>query len=110
MVDAVAVTDWSPKAPLRTRRYYDMLYSYDGINIEHMPVGVTYRPLELAAVHSHIARLQREPQEPFQAFGTTGRRQRRGEYGDMMDEYYGDEYYMDEMYMDQMGGGMGRRR
>ena len=112
MVDAVVVNDWTAKMPLRSRNYYDMLYSYDGVTIEHMPVGASYRPTELAVVYTHINRLQREPQEEFQAFGTTGRRQRRGgEYGDMMDEYYGDEYYMDEMYMmDQMGGGMGRRR
>lgn len=109
IVDAVPVNDWSPRAPLRTRHYYDMLYSYDGINIEHMPVGVTYRPPELATVHSHIARLQKEPQEDFKSFGTSGRRQGRGDYGDMMDEY-GDEYYMDETYMDQTGGGAGRRR
>jgi hypothetical protein len=111
VVDAVPVNDWAPRAPLRTRHYYDMLYSYDGINIEHMPIGVTYRPPELAAVHSHIARLQKTPQEDFKSFGQGGRRQGVGEYGDMMmDEYYGDEYYGDEMYMDQMGGGMGRRR
>ena len=89
-----------------------MLYSFDGINIEHMPVGATYRPMVLSLVQSHITRLQRETQEPFKAFGTTDRRQRRGgggEFGEM-DGYYGDEYYMDEVnMMEQMGGG-GRRR
>jgi len=112
MVDAVVVNDWSAKMPLHSRKYYDMLYSFDGINIEHMPVGATYRPMVLSLVQSHITRLQRETQEPFKAFGTTDRRQRRGgggEFGEM-DGYYGDEYYMDEMnMMEQMGGG-GRRR
>ena len=86
-----------------------MLYSFDGVNIEHMPVGASFRPRELSLVHSEIARLQRETQEPFKAFGTTDRRQRRGgDFGEM-DGYY-DEYYMDDMsMMDQMGGG-GRRR
>ena len=110
LVDAVVVNDWSAKAPLRPRNYYNMLYSFDGITIEHMPVGITYRPTELATVHSHIARLQREPQEEFKAFGSSDRRQRMGGYGgDMMDEYYGDEYYMDEMYMMDQMGGPGRR-
>ncbi|OHB73960.1 MAG: hypothetical protein A2Z25_05585 [Planctomycetes bacterium RBG_16_55_9] len=87
-----------------------MLYSFDGVNIEHMPVGATYRPAELADVHSRISRLQRETQEPFKAFGTTDRRQRRGGYGEM-DEYMGDEYMMDEMYMmEGMGAAPGGRR
>lgn len=108
VVDAVVVNDWSTKAPLRSRNYYDMLYSYDGMNIEHMPVGASYRPAELVDIHSHIAKLQREPQEEFKAFGTSDRRQRMGGRGGDMDEYYGDEYYMDEMYMMEPGG-MGRR-
>lgn len=109
MVDAVVVNDWTAKTPLRSRNYFNMLYSYDGMNIEHMPVGASYRPVELASVYSLISRLQREPQKEFKSFGTTDRRQRRGGYGgDMMDEY-GDEYYMDEMYMMDQMGGMGRR-
>ena len=107
VVDAVAVNDWTPKAPLRSRNYYNMLYSFDGVNIEHMPVGMTYRPTELAKVYGLIARLEREPQEEFKAFGSTDRRQRMGGYGEM-DEYYGDEYYMEDMYMMDPGG-MGRR-
>jgi hypothetical protein len=103
VVDAVVVNDWTTKAPLRPRNYYNMLYSFDGTNIEHMPVGASYRPTELAKVHSLIARLQREPQEEFKTFGTSDRRQRMGGYGEM-DEYYGDEYYMDEMYMMDQGG------
>ncbi len=86
-----------------------MLYSFVGVNIEHMPVGASYRPVELASVHSLISRLEREPQKEFKSFGTSDRRQRRGGYGDMMMDEYGDEYYMDEMYMMDPMGGMGRR-
>jgi hypothetical protein len=109
MVDAVVVNDWSGKMPLHSRKYYDMLYSFDGVTIEHMPVGATYRPTALALVHSHITRMQRETQEPFKGFGTTDRRQRRGgDFGEMDGVY--DDYYMEDMYMmEQMGGG-GRRR
>jgi len=109
LVDAVVVNDWSAKPPLRQRNYYNMLYSYDGTTIEHMPVGVSYRPKVLTDVHSHIARLQREPQEEFKSFGTSDRRQRMGRYGGGMMDEYGDEYYMDEMYMMDQMGGMGRR-
>ena len=97
MVDAVVVNDWSGAPALRTRNYHDMLYSYDGVSIEHMPVGATYWEPQLQTVFSHIARKQREPHEPFKAFGTTGRQQRMG-----------DEYMGEEMYMEDMGGMSGR--
>jgi hypothetical protein len=106
MVDAVAVNDWSGQPTLRTRHYYDMLYSFDGITIEHMPASATYWEPDVQAVFSHIGRLQREPQQPFKTFGTTGRRQRMGGEYDQTGEY--DESMMEEMYYDDMGGGGGR--
>jgi hypothetical protein len=101
MVDAVVVNDWSGAPALRARNYHDMLYSYDGISIEHMPIGSTYWEPQLQSVFSHIARKQREPREPFKAFGTSSRQQRMG---DGMDEYYdmGNEMMMEDMPM--MGG------
>jgi len=108
VVDAVAVNDWSGDKSLRMRHYYDMLYSYDGINIRHMPVGSTYWPTELQSVYSQIGRLQREPQEPFKAFGSSSGRQRRGGLDQGM-EYYDDMMYEDTM-MEDMGGGFGGRR
>jgi hypothetical protein len=107
MVDAVVVNDWSGGTTLRTRRYYDLLYSFDGINIKHMPVGAKYWASDLQAVHSRIGRLEREPQEPFKSFGTGGRR-RGGRPGEM--DYEGMEMYDDLMYEDPMMEGMGGRR
>lgn len=104
MVDAAVVNDWSGGATLRARNYYDMLYSYDGASIEHMPVGSTYWEPKLQTIFTHIARKQREPHEEFKAFGTTSRRQGMG---DGMEEYYdmgGEEMLMEEYY--DMGGGM----
>jgi len=98
MVDAIIVNDWSGAPALRTRNYHDMLYSYDGVSIEHMPVGSTYWEPQLQAVFSHIARKQRESHEPFKAFGTGGRQQRMG---DGMQEYYD----MGEEMLYDMGGG-----
>jgi hypothetical protein len=105
-VDAVTINDWTGDKSLRMRHYYDMLYSYDGINIMHMPVGSTYWPSEVQFVYSMIGRLQREPQEPFKAFGTSDRR-RGGLDGGM--EYYDDMMYEDTMMMGDPGAGMGRR-
>ncbi len=107
LVDALVVNDWSSKAPLQSRNYYDMLYSYDGTNIQHMPVGASYRPAKLKAAYNTIAKLQREPQEDFKAFGSGNRKQRMGGYDDMMGDYGGD--YMGMYPMDSPGGGMGRR-
>ncbi|MFH1716019.1 MAG: hypothetical protein ABIF19_01600 [Planctomycetota bacterium] len=109
VVDAVAVNDWSGDKSLRMRHYYDMLYSYDGTNIRHMPVGSTYWPTELQSVYSLIGRLQREPQEPFKAFGSSSGRQRRGGLDQGM-EYYDDMGMYEDTMMEDMGGGFGGRR
>jgi hypothetical protein len=101
MVDAVAVSDWTTGRTMRARRYYDMLYSFDGIEINHMPVGRQNWPTSMATAFSAITRLEREEQEPFKAFGSGGskRRQGGGGYEDMMggeemmyEESYGDMY------------------
>ncbi len=98
MVDAVAVTDWSTGRTMRTRRYYELLYSFDGIGILHMPVGRPNWPTQLQTDFGTIARLQREPQEPFKAFGSGGSRRQGGMY----DEGYGDEMMYEEAYGEEM--------
>jgi hypothetical protein len=109
MVDAMAMHDWWGEKALRTRHYYDMLYSFDGTNIEHMPVGTAYWSRDMQSTFSYISRLAREPQEPFKGFNSSGRRRRsvrpgQGEYDDM--GVYDDMYDMG-MMMD--GVGRGRR-
>ena len=97
MVDAMSINDWWGDNNRRARQYYDMLYSYDGANIEHMPVGTTYWPKEMQTMFSHIAKLEREPQEPFKAFGATRRRGLRPGGDEGMGLY-------DEMGLYDMGG------
>ncbi len=94
MVDAVAVTDWTSGRTMRVRRYYDMLYSFDGINIKHMPIVRTNWSPERQKEFSIIARLEKEPLEPFKSFGSGGSKRRYGGYEDMMGEemMYGEEY------------------
>ena len=101
MVDAMSINDWWGDSDRRSRRYYDMLYSFDGTNIEHMPVGTTYWSKEMQSMFNHIAKLEREPHEEFKAFGTSRRRgglPGQGIYDDMglYDELgaYGDGYDM----------------
>ncbi len=106
MVDAMSINDWWGDKTLRTRHYYDMLYSFDGINIEHMSVGTTYWSKDMQTVFNEIARLEREPHEEFKAFGSGRRRGALPGQGD-----YDDMGLYDEMYdqMDYMGGGDRRR-
>jgi len=109
MVDAMPISDWFGTGTLRTRHYYDMLYSVDGINIEHMPVGTAYWSKNTQSVFNYIAKLEREPQEPFKDFGSGGRRRGRtgqGEYDDM--GLYDEMMYEQDMMMEGMGGGRGR--
>jgi hypothetical protein len=99
MVDAMPINDWWGDSDRRSRRYYDMLYSFDGINIEHMPVGTTYWSKEMQSMFNRINKLEREPHEEFKAFGSGGRRSARpglGEYDLMM----GDHMMYDGMMMD----------
>lgn len=100
MVDAVEVSDWLTGRTMRARQYYDMLYSFDGADIKHMPVGRANWPQELQTVYSTISRLEKEPQEPFKAFGSSGTMRRGGQFDDMGG--YEDMMYEDMGY-DDMG-------
>ncbi len=100
MVDAVAVNDWSGEKNLSTRRYYDMLYSLDGTDIEHMPVRTAYWAKDLQSWYGKISILEREPKEPFKPF-SSGRRARPGRRGDDMGGY--DDMYEESYMMEGMG-------
>ncbi len=93
LVDLVQVN-----APnLHPQPYYDMLYTGDGIRIEHMPVKVTCWPRDLVAAYQHIQSEKRKEPQPFRAFNKGGLRG-RGRFGP---EGY-DGMYPDMMY--EMGG------
>jgi hypothetical protein len=100
MVDTMAVSDWTGDKNMRTRHYYDMLYSYDGANIEHTPVGTVYWGEDLQSAYSTIMRLQREPQQPFKAWGGAGG---RGRGGRGMDDFGGRNMFLGGM-RDGFGG------
>jgi hypothetical protein len=104
MVDAMSINDWWGDSTRRSRQYYDMLYSFDGINIEHMPVGTQYWSKDMQNVFNYISILEREPHEEFKAFGSSRRRgglPGQGLYDDLGGAY--DDLYDLGMRMD--GGG-----
>ena len=94
LVDVTVVNDWLPGKNMRPRRYFDMLYSFDGTNIEHMPVSLRYWPAELRATHSEITNAQREPKEPLRSMSASGRRERP-----MMLDYSRGRFGEEEAYM-----------
>ena len=101
LVDAVAVNDWSGDKNLTTRRYYDMLYSMDGTDIEHMPVRTAYWAKDLQNWYGKISTLENETKEPFKAKSSGRRARPGGRPGDDMGGY--EDMYYDEMY-EGMGG------
>jgi hypothetical protein len=70
LVDVVPVNDWSGGRNMYPRRFYDMLYSFDGDNIEHIPVSTRYWDEELRIKLNEITRSRKEPKEPLRAWDT----------------------------------------
>ena len=111
LVDAVTVNDWSGAGILRFRNYFDMLYSFDGTNIEHMPIKPTNWTAELLDTFNRIKSLQRETKEPLRAWDSKVGGPRRLPAG--VEGYEGEEYYEEEydmMMMEEMMMGQGGRR
>jgi hypothetical protein len=103
LVDAVSVNDWSGQESLRPRRYFDMLYSFDGTNIERAAISSLNWPQDLQNAYTNIKTLQREPKEPLRAWSSgAGRRSIQPARG--MGGYDGDGMYDDMMYEGTMGG------
>ncbi|MHC4309174.1 MAG: hypothetical protein ACYSSN_04450, partial [Planctomycetota bacterium] len=65
LVDVVPVNDWSGGRNMYARRYYDMLYSLNGVGIEHIPVSTRFWDEELRIKLNEITISQKEPREPL---------------------------------------------
>jgi len=61
VVDIVPVNDWSGSKGLHSRSYYDMLYSFDGTKIEHMPIKKNNWDEKMQAKFNEIKRAEKEP-------------------------------------------------
>jgi hypothetical protein len=91
LVDLVEVNDWGDAPNLRPRMYHDMLFTGDGMNIEHMPVNMSNWPKDLAEAYQAVQVEKRKEPKPFRAFSTASRGGRGGRGG--MDPYGGDGGY-----------------
>jgi len=70
LVDIIAVNDWSGGKNLHRRGYFDMLYTFDGMNIERMPIRTRYWAKELLIMFNEIRKSEKEPREPFRDWGS----------------------------------------
>ncbi|UCF42977.1 MAG: hypothetical protein JSV99_10390 [Planctomycetota bacterium] len=77
LVDVMPVNDWSGGKNLRARHYFDMLYSFDGANIERVPIKSRYWSEELLSKFNEIKRSEKEPKEPLREWGTRAGLDRR---------------------------------
>ncbi|MHC4617987.1 MAG: hypothetical protein ACYTEQ_09560 [Planctomycetota bacterium] len=80
LVDFATVSDWSVgggREP-RARPYSDMLYSFDGVGIEHIPIKMNYWPKELQVKFAELKKLEDRPRKAFRAWGTKADRGRIG--------------------------------
>jgi hypothetical protein len=96
LVDLVPVSDWGPD--LKPRVYHDMLYTADGVNIEHMPVSTKNWPKNLLSTYQEIMISKRREPEPFRDFQSGGSRGRGGVMGGAS------PYGGSDMPYDPMGG------
>ena len=77
LVDVIPVNDWSAGRNMRARYYFDMLYSFDGSDIKHIPVDPRYWPEELQSKFNEIKQAEKEPKKPLQAWASKADRYRR---------------------------------
>ena len=101
LVDIIAVNDWLSGRNMRARQYFDMLYSFDGNGIEHMPINRRYWAAESQTAFNEIRALLNVTKEPLRDFGSRRAGLRRGldlEYEEY-DEGYEDLMYEEEMMM-----------
>ncbi len=64
------VTDWLGGRNMRPRQYYDMLYSYDGVNIEHKPIESRYWAKDLLVKFNEVGRSEKETKVALRPWGS----------------------------------------
>jgi len=77
VVDIVPVTDWSGGNNLHVNHFFDLLYSFNGKDIERLPIKSRYWTEALQNKFNEIKRYEKEPKEPLRSWGgKTGERGR----------------------------------
>jgi len=77
LIDVAQVDDWSGGTNPYKRQYYNMLYSFDGKDIERLPIKTRYWAEALQSKFNEIKRSEKELKEPLRSWeGRVGERRR----------------------------------
>jgi len=77
LIDVAQVDDWSGGTNPYKRQYYNMLYSFDGKDIERLPIKTRYWAEALQSKFNEIKRSEKESKEPLRSWeGRVGERRR----------------------------------
>ncbi len=63
LVDVVASGDWQGPGGLKRRQFREILYTSDGVNLEHLAIGSRYWPGQMATAYDKVK--QDEAKKPF---------------------------------------------
>ncbi|MGD9110641.1 MAG: hypothetical protein PVG93_06835, partial [Phycisphaerales bacterium] len=69
LIDAMSVDDWVGSKTLRPRQYFNMYYSYDGMNMESIPIEQRYWASDTQNMYNEIRNSIKQPKEPLRAWG-----------------------------------------
>jgi hypothetical protein len=78
MVDMVPVTDWSGGNNLHINHFFDLLYSFNGKDIERLPIKSRYWAEALQNKFNEIKRYEKEPKEPLRSWESRAAQRGRG--------------------------------
>lgn len=69
LIDTISVNDWDGSRTLRPRQYFNMYYSYDGMDMKSIPIQQRYWASDMQNMYNEIRNSIREPKEPFRSWG-----------------------------------------
>jgi hypothetical protein len=69
VVNIVPVNDWAGGKELHSRSYFDMLYSFDGAKIEHIPIKIKNWGDKFLAKFNEIRKAEKEPKHSLKDWG-----------------------------------------
>jgi hypothetical protein len=72
LIDLVAENDWAGGKNLQPRQYFNMLYSYNGAEIDRIAAKLMYWPDELRTRYSKIKSLEKRKKLAFRDFSNAG--------------------------------------
>jgi len=65
MVDVVAVKDWGGLRSYSARPHWEMLYTFDALNINRMPISSKYWSAQQRAKHAQLKKLAKQEKKPY---------------------------------------------